>query len=178
MPGPGIYRQGPGITGSLRGLSAYPARESPVRRRRPILVGPRSAATRRSQAFENLRLAVADGFTDFTRTQHEILELLAGWVDEIFISLPLEPEPRRSDLFSKPLKTLSELERRHGNLSVKELPRPENPPWPAMNHLEKTCLSIPAAFSPAPGHPKASKSYPPQNLKAKWNLWEQELNGF
>ncbi len=66
--------------------------------------------------FENLRLVVADGFTDFTRTQHEILELLAGWVDEILISLPLESEPRRGDLFSKPLKTLSELERRHGNL--------------------------------------------------------------
>jgi len=30
--------------------------------------------------FERLRLVVADGFTDFTRTQHEILELLAGRV--------------------------------------------------------------------------------------------------
>ncbi|MGA2062631.1 MAG: PD-(D/E)XK nuclease family protein [Thermoguttaceae bacterium] len=100
--------------------------------------------------FENLRLAVADGFTDFTRTQHEILELLAGWVDEIFISLPLEPEPRRGDLFSKPLKTLSELERRHGNLSIKELPRPANPHWPAMNHLEKSLFINPRRVQPAP----------------------------
>ncbi|MGA2796045.1 MAG: PD-(D/E)XK nuclease family protein [Thermoguttaceae bacterium] len=93
--------------------------------------------------FENLHLAVADGFTDFTRTQHEILELLAGWVDEILISLPLEPEPRRGDLFSKPLKTLSELKRRHVNLSIMELPRPENPSWPAMNHLEKSLFINP-----------------------------------
>ena len=63
--------------------------------------------------FDNLRLVVADGFTDFTRTQHEILEQMAGWVDEIMISLPLESEPRRDDLLTKPLKTLRELERRH-----------------------------------------------------------------
>ena len=87
--------------------------------------------------FENLRLAVVDGFTDFTRTQHEILEQLAVWVDEIIISLPLESEPYRSDLFSKPLKTLKELQRRHRNLSVEELPRRENPAWPAMDHLER-----------------------------------------
>ena len=37
-----------------------------------------------------LRLVVADGFTDFTRTQHEILYILAVRAEEIFISLPLE----------------------------------------------------------------------------------------
>jgi ATP-dependent helicase/DNAse subunit B len=107
--------------------------------------------------FENPRLAVADGFTDFTRTQHEILELLAGWVDEIVISLPLESEPCRSDLFAKPLKTLKELKRRHRNLSVIELPRPENPLWPAINHLEKnlfinprTCATGSASATHAP----------------------------
>jgi ATP-dependent helicase/DNAse subunit B len=107
--------------------------------------------------FENLRLAVADGFTDFTRTQHEILELLAGWVDEIIISLPLESEPCRNDLFGKPLKTLKELKRRHSNLSVIELPRPENPPWPAIIHLEKnlfinprTCATGSASATHAP----------------------------
>jgi ATP-dependent helicase/nuclease subunit B len=93
--------------------------------------------------FENVRLAIADGFTDFTRTQHEILEHLAGWIDEIIISLPLEPEPRRSDLFTKPLKTLRELERRHHNLSVQKLPRPNNPSWPSINHLEKNLFINP-----------------------------------
>ena len=86
--------------------------------------------------FENLKLVVVDGFTDFTRTQHEILEQLASWVDEIIISLPLESEPCRTDLFTKPLKTLEELQRRHGNLSIHELSRPKNISWPAMRHLE------------------------------------------
>ncbi len=97
--------------------------------------------------FENLRLVVADGFTDFTRTQHEILELLAGWVDEIFISLPLESEPRRADLFSKPLKTLAELQRRHADLTIEEIPRPENSSWPAMSHLEKNLFLNPRRVS-------------------------------
>jgi len=99
--------------------------------------------------FENLRLAVADGFTDFTRTQQEILEQLAGWVDEIIISLPLESEPRRGDLFSKPLKTLRELERRHRNLSVRELPRPEKPSWPALSYLEQRLFINPRRVRPA-----------------------------
>ena len=99
--------------------------------------------------FDNLRLVIADGFTDFTRTQHEILEQLSGWVDEIIISLPLESEPRRNDLLTKPLKTLRELERRHHNLSVKELPRPENPSWPALNHLEKNLFINPRRVRPA-----------------------------
>jgi ATP-dependent helicase/nuclease subunit B len=73
--------------------------------------------------FENVCLAVADGFTDFTRTQHEIIELLAGWVDEIIISLPLESGHCRSDLFTKPQKTLDELKRRHKNLTIREFSR-------------------------------------------------------
>jgi len=43
----------------------------------------------------NLRRVVVDGFTDFTRTQHEILQILADRVEELLITLPLEPEPRR-----------------------------------------------------------------------------------
>jgi ATP-dependent helicase/DNAse subunit B len=99
--------------------------------------------------FENLRLVVADGFTDFTRTQHEIFELLAAWVNEIIISLPLEPEPCRGDLFAKPLKTLTELKRRHGNLSILEIPRSEKHPWPALNHLEKNLFINPRKVEPA-----------------------------
>ena len=112
--------------------------------------------------FENLRLVVVDGFTDFTRTEHEMLELLAARVDEIFISLTLESEPCRSDLFSKPLKTLNELRRRYGNLSIVEIPRPgrgkgdspifvdtkigtvpQNPSWPAMSRLEQNLFLNP-----------------------------------
>ncbi len=99
--------------------------------------------------FEAVRLVVADGFTDFTRTQHEILEILAGWVEELLITLPLEAEPRRRELFAKPLKTLAELRRRHPHLVLEELPRPQPPPWPAMAHLEKTLFADPRQARPA-----------------------------
>ena len=67
-------------------------------------------------------LVVLDGFTDFTRTQHEIIEILAARAETTIITLPVEQEPRRADLFAKPLKTLAELRRRHGDkLAVEEI---------------------------------------------------------
>ncbi len=75
---------------------------------------------------------VADGFTDFTRTQHEILAILAGRGEEMMVTLPLEAEPRRADLFAKPLKTLDELRRRHPAATVEQLPRATEPDWPAL----------------------------------------------
>ncbi len=92
---------------------------------------------------ENLRLVVADGFTDFTRTQHEILSILGGRVDEMLVSLPLEPEPRRYDLFTKPINTLAGLQHWHRSVELVELGRTENPPWPAMAHLEKRLFTNP-----------------------------------
>ncbi len=88
-------------------------------------------------------LIVADGFTDFTRTQHEILELLAAAAEEMFITLPLEPEPRREDLFAKPLKTLGELHRRHPRATIEQLPRAAECGWPALAHLERTVFENP-----------------------------------
>ncbi|MBN2578568.1 MAG: PD-(D/E)XK nuclease family protein [Pirellulales bacterium] len=115
--------------------------------------------------FEALRFVVADGFTDFTRTQHEILELLAGWAEEIVVSLPLEPAPCRADLFSKPLNTLAELQRRHARCRLVEQPRMGAtaglsgsagitvgqanrgtraiPSWPALAHLEQRLFTDP-----------------------------------
>jgi ATP-dependent helicase/DNAse subunit B len=99
--------------------------------------------------FENLELVVADGFTDFTRTQHEILELLAERVDELWISLPLEPPPRRDDLFAKSLATLGQLRRSHPKLDVIDLARPETPAWPALSHLERELFKSPRHVQPA-----------------------------
>ncbi len=71
--------------------------------------------------FENVRFVVADGFSDFTRTQHEILQILAGRVESLSISLTLEPPPCREDLFAKPLKTLAELRSMHPELEVQRV---------------------------------------------------------
>ena len=86
--------------------------------------------------FEDLRLVVADGFSDFTRTQHEILEVLGKRVDELLITLPLETAPRRDDLFAKPLSTLEQFRRRHPQVAVEDLSRPKASPWPALAHVE------------------------------------------
>ncbi|HYW79564.1 MAG TPA: UvrD-helicase domain-containing protein, partial [Thermoguttaceae bacterium] len=92
---------------------------------------------------ENLRLVVADGFTDFTHTQHEILSILGRRVDEMLVSLPLEPEPRRYDLFTKPIKTLADLQHWHRSVELVEFERTKSPPWPAMAHLERRLFTNP-----------------------------------
>ena len=89
------------------------------------------------------KLVVIDGFADFTRTQHEIIEILARRAETMTITLPLEREPRRVDLFAKPLATLAELRRRHPGLSVEEMSRPTTVAWPAMAHLERTLFVNP-----------------------------------
>ena len=63
--------------------------------------------------YESLKLVVVDGFNDFTRTQHDILEILASRVDQLTISLPLETPSRRPELFEKSRQTLVDLQQRH-----------------------------------------------------------------
>lgn len=99
--------------------------------------------------FERLRLVVVDGFADFTSPQHEILETLAERVDEVLISLPLEADQRRADLFSKPRATLAELQRRHPGLEEQRLERSVGPEWPAMAHLEAHLFANPREGEPA-----------------------------
>lgn len=52
--------------------------------------------------FANVTCLVVDGFADFTQTQYEILGYLAGWIEEVSISLPVENPLSRNDLFAKP----------------------------------------------------------------------------
>ncbi len=99
--------------------------------------------------FARVRYAIVDGFTDFTRTEHEILELLAGRVESLAISLPLEVDSARRDLFAKPAKTLAELRRRHGPIAVESLPR-RSSPVPGMEHLERSLFANPRQIRPAP----------------------------
>jgi ATP-dependent helicase/nuclease subunit B len=93
--------------------------------------------------WENLRLVVVDGFTDFTRTQHEILELLAERVDELHVSLPQEPDSQRAELFAKSRNTLEQLTARHARLETMWTARPEVAAWPALAHLESELFKNP-----------------------------------
>jgi ATP-dependent helicase/nuclease subunit B len=98
--------------------------------------------------FENVRHVFVDGFTDFTRTEHEILEILAGRVDSLSISLPLEAEAARSEMFAKSTATLAELGRRHPRIVVERLARP-TVSWPAMAHLESHLFANARQAAPA-----------------------------
>lgn len=62
--------------------------------------------------FGQFDLVVLDGFADFTHTQYEILELLARRTGQLLISLPLETEMRRNDLFAKSVVAKGALESR------------------------------------------------------------------
>ncbi len=98
--------------------------------------------------FQRLRHVFVDGFTDFTRTEHEILEILAGRVDSLTISLPLQRDTRRNDLFAKSAKTLCDLQRRHPAITVQDMPRLAAS-WPAMAHLEEHLFANPRHAVPA-----------------------------
>ncbi|MBI3837644.1 MAG: exodeoxyribonuclease V subunit gamma [Planctomycetia bacterium] len=98
--------------------------------------------------FERLQHVVVDGFTDFTRTEHEILEILAARVTSLTISLPLEVNSPRQDLFAKAAKTLAEFEGRHPQLVVREMPsRPLA--CAAIGHVERLLFSNPREAVPA-----------------------------
>lgn len=95
-----------------------------------------------------LRHVVVDGFTDFTRTQHEMLDALAQIADQLWISLPLEERLRRKDLFRKPQATLSEMQRRHARMEVHHLCRREAPRQTAFRPLAEALFSPPRAAPP------------------------------
>jgi ATP-dependent helicase/DNAse subunit B len=98
--------------------------------------------------FAAVRHVFVDGFSDFTRTEHEVLELLASRSEALWISLPLESESGRGDLFTKTTRTLDELRRRHADLALEQLP-PRESGWPAMDHLERHLFADAQAPQPA-----------------------------
>lgn len=56
----------------------------------------------RRRPFEDVRAVFVDGFTDFTRTQAEILHGLCEWVEELWLALPGEEGDERAELFARP----------------------------------------------------------------------------
>lgn len=61
--------------------------------------------------FNAASLVVVDGFTDFTRTQYEILGELGQRSQRLLITLPMDSEGGRKDLFGKTYAALEELRR-------------------------------------------------------------------
>jgi len=54
--------------------------------------------------FGAVEFLVVDGFADFTRTQHQILGHLMGWIPQTLVTLPLDDVATRGDLFAKPIQ--------------------------------------------------------------------------
>jgi ATP-dependent helicase/nuclease subunit B len=96
-----------------------------------------------AEPFGKLKLVVVDGFTDFTRTQHEILEQLAARAEEVVVSLLDEAETRRPDLFAKPRTTLAQLTERHPTATVNRLARRDPAVSPAFDHVERQLFMSP-----------------------------------
>lgn len=64
------------------------------------------------EPFAAVRVVVADGFTDFTRTQYDMLESLAATAGEVLVSLPYEADAEREEVFATTSETLAQLRRR------------------------------------------------------------------
>ncbi len=91
--------------------------------------------------FQNLELIVADGFTDFTRTQQEIFRLLGERAKQLLISLPGD-QAVRPDLFAKTAATLRELQHHFPRLEARQFDaRPLINP--AIDHIAKHIFDHP-----------------------------------
>jgi ATP-dependent helicase/DNAse subunit B len=93
--------------------------------------------------FERLRLVVVDGFTDLTRTQHEIVDALAERASAVYVGLVDDPESSRGDLFSKPRGTLARLQSTHKKLQVERLDPPTGKPTTPLRHVERELFKNP-----------------------------------
>ncbi len=89
----------------------------------------------RRRPFENVRAVFVDGFTDFTRTQRDILDALAASADELWVALPDEAGDERAELFAGPRalrERFAPLQPRVELLERKEGPSPAGP-----RHVER-----------------------------------------
>jgi ATP-dependent helicase/nuclease subunit B len=84
--------------------------------------------------FEAVRFVFVDGFTDFTRTQREILDALAQQAEALWIALPNEPDDERAELFTRSRQTVERL----------------RPLRPEIVWLPSRAVRRPFASSPAP----------------------------
>ncbi|HEX4413856.1 MAG TPA: UvrD-helicase domain-containing protein, partial [Lacipirellulaceae bacterium] len=94
--------------------------------------------------FANLTLIVVDGFTDFTRSETELLRLLARRSDNLSISLPTDAaaENARPDLFAKTTATLAELKQQYPQLKERRLLAVPSKN-PALDHIAECIFRYP-----------------------------------
>ena len=92
---------------------------------------------------------MADGFTDFTHTQLDVLGELAQRAGRLLISLPGDTTltSGRRELFAKSAATLAELRLRHPQLTIEEMPsRPTG--FPALDHVAQHLFRHPRDIPP------------------------------
>lgn len=100
--------------------------------------------------YADLQLVVADGFTDFTHPQLEILQQLARRSSRLLISLPGEETASagRRELFAKTADTLAELKLHFPKLTTHQLTC-RTTDWPALDHIAAHLFQHPREI-PAP----------------------------
>ncbi len=86
--------------------------------------------------FAPVRHVFVDGFADFTRTEREILQILAARAESMAVTLPLDLGDAREELFARSAKTLAELRAAHQDVVVESVERRAGH-WPSMDHLER-----------------------------------------
>jgi ATP-dependent helicase/DNAse subunit B len=101
----------------------------------------------RRQPFAAVRAVFVDGFTDFTRTQRDILQELSTWVSELWITLPGEAGEERAELFARPRATRERLLSLGARV---EYLADTGPPLPAgLRHLARQLFRPLRAIQPA-----------------------------
>jgi ATP-dependent helicase/DNAse subunit B len=123
-------------------------------------------------SFGSLNLVVADGFTDFTHTQYEILGHLAATAEKLVISLPLEAPLARSDLFAKSATALARIKesaRSGDRCLVDDASRRATVDRPAFVHIADWLFANPRR------HPRLSQADGVEVVAATGQLGEVEM---
>lgn len=99
--------------------------------------------------FEEAKLVIVDGFTDFTTTQLQVLRLLAEHAEETIITVPLAQD-EREELFATPSRLLERMRAGVGVGTVEWLPACQDHPKP-LRHLLDNLFQLEPATLDDPG---------------------------
>jgi ATP-dependent helicase/DNAse subunit B len=109
----------------------------------------RDTLARDASLLAQLKIVVADGFTDYTHTQLDVLGQLAHRAGRLIVSLTHDARQTsgRHELFGKSAATLAELRRRHPQLKFEQLPRRASG-FPAIDHVADHLFEHPRDIPP------------------------------